>query len=313
MAEPGAPVLRVLVTGATGFMGAAAVQALGDAGYAVRATWHRRPPPAGAAVEWRREDLTGAGDEELCTGVDTVLHLAARAHVTGVARWLPAPFQRVNAAATARLADRARRAGVRRFIYLSTIGVHGRASVIVNGAARPLRAEDPVAPADAYARSKAAGEAALSGAGMETVILRAPLVFGPGVAGNFLRLVRHLDRGLPLPVGPLPALRSLVYVQNLAADLAACVTAPAVAGRTFLLADYDVTVTDLAQRLADLLQRPLRTVALPAWLLRGRALAALTAPLRVDGAPFRAAVPRNRTMDLDTALARTVAAYRAHP
>jgi UDP-glucose 4-epimerase len=306
---------RVLVTGATGFIGAAALAALQRGGHIVRATWHRRRPAPAGVVEWHRLDLAAADDDlaRLMDGVDTVVHLAARAHVTGPGRLRAAPFFCVNADGTRRLAEQARRAGVRRFVFLGTVGVHGSESDIVDGAPRPLRANDPIRPADAYAASKAAAEravAAICTGAMAFTILRAPLVFGPGTGGNFLRLVRHLDRGWPLPVGPWPATRTLVYAENLGEALATTVAAPAVTDSAFLLGDFDVTVTDLAAALAGALGRRLRTVRLPAWMLRGRALRSLTRPLLADSTPFRVATGWQPRIGIEVALARTVQAYR---
>lgn len=307
---------RVLVTGATGFIGAQTLRALQAGGFAVRATWHRRPPPAAPGVDWRQHDLGApagsAGD--LVAGVDTVLHLGARAHVTGPGRFRSSPFDRVNVQGTRHLAVAARRAGVRRFIYLGSAGVHGNESAVVDGVPRPLRADDPFHPADAYARSKLAGETALveacAGGAMQHVILRVPLVFGAGVGGNFLKLMRHVDRGWPLPVASRAAPRTLAGVDNLAAALVTCIRSPGVAGRAFLVGDYDITVPDLARRLARLLGRPLRTLQVPDCLLHGRALRSVTTPLLVDSALFRAVAGWQPQLELDAALECTVCWYR---
>lgn len=309
---------RVLVTGAAGFMGGAALSALRRAGHDLRATWHRHEPPAGVAdVDWQRDDLLEDRDRSagLLRGVDTVVHLAARVHVSGMLRHWSGPFRRANELATRRLAQQAVHTGVRRFVFMSTVGVHGGENRLEHGLPVPLQAGDPLKPRSAYARSKLAAEIALSevcgGSAMELVTLRAPLVFGPGNGGNFFRLLRFLDRGLPLPAGPRPAPRSLVYVENLADLLVTCVQHPGVANRTFLLADFDPTVTDLAGRIASLLGRPLRTLRLPDWLPTGGALRSLTRPLLLDGSPLRAATGWNPPVGLDAALAQTVAWYRS--
>ena len=309
---------RVLVTGAAGFMGAAVLPALHRAGYALRATWHRHAPqPRAAAVEWCQDDLVMDRDrtKDLLRGVDIVLHLAARVHVRGLLRHCTGPFHRANVVATTQLAQQAVRAGVRRFLFLSTVGVHGRENQAGNGVPQALRSGDPLQAQDAYARSKLAAELALAqtctGSGMELVTLRAPLVFGPGNGGNFPRLLRYLDRGLPLPVGPRPAPRSMVYVNNLAELLVVCMRHTGVANNTYLLADFDLAVTALSGKLADLLGRRLRTLQLPELLLRGGALRSLTQPLLVDGEPIRRTTGWQPEIGADAALAQTVAWYRS--
>lgn len=308
---------HVLVTGAAGFIGAATVTALQRDGHSVRATWHRQPPPATSDVEWRRHDLASgsAGLHELLGGVDSVLHLAARAHVTGPARWRAAPFLQVNVEGTRQLAAAARDAGVRRFIYLGSAGVHGSENLVEQGHPRPFRAGDAPHPADAYARSKLEAEVAVQEAcregNMQYTILRAPLVFGAGVAGNFRRLLRHLDRAWPLPAGPRPAPRTLACADILATALSRCISTRDVAGRVLLAGDFDVTVTDLAGRLARLLGRRLRLLHLPEVMLRGRALRSLTMPLLLDCAAYRAFTGTQPAPNLDAALERTVSWYRS--
>jgi nucleoside-diphosphate-sugar epimerase len=308
---------RVLVTGAAGFVGTAVLQALGRAGYTLRATWHRRPPPPGLeGVDWRQDDLTVNRDRasDLLRDVDIVVHAAGRVHVNGPLRCWPAPFLAANALATGELASQARRAGVRRFLFLSTVGVHGLESPMEGAVPRPLRATDPFRPASAYARSKLAGESALAetcaDGVMAPVILRPPLVFGPGNGGNFLRLLRWLDRGLPLPTVARTAARSLMYVENLARLITECVRHPDVAGRTFLVADFDAAVLALAEKLAALLGRPLHAWPLPGWIPAWGPLRAVTKPLIVDAGPIRTATGCHPAVGVDDALARTVAWYR---
>lgn len=146
---------------------------------------------------------------------------------------------------------------------------------------------------------------------MEFLILRPPLIIGPGNGGNFLRLLRFLDRGLPLPVAAQAAPRSLVYVGNLADLLAACVRHADVANRSFLVGDFDVAVTVLAEKLAALLGRRLRTLPLPDWLPAWGPLRGLTQPLLVDAGPIRSVTGWAPATGIDAALAQTVKWYRS--
>ncbi|MEX2644555.1 MAG: NAD-dependent epimerase/dehydratase family protein, partial [Acetobacterales bacterium] len=212
--------MRVLVTGATGFVGRAVVPALLRAGHDPVAAVRRDKPghtadgvPAvriadiGPATEWR----------SALAGVDAVVHLAAWAHRPGAdPREAERECARINAAGTARLASEAAAAGVRRLVYVSTVKVHGERSP----ASRPFTEADAPAPEDAYGRSKLAGERAgadiAAGGGLETVTLRPPLVYGPGVPANFRALIRLCERRPPLPFASIRNRRSLVYVGNLA-------------------------------------------------------------------------------------------------
>jgi UDP-N-acetyl-alpha-D-quinovosamine dehydrogenase len=268
---------RVLVTGAAGFVGRALVPRLAAAGWAVRPATRAETGDIGPGTDWR----------PLLADLDAVVHLAARVHVMRDRAADPEhEFDRVNHRAAAALAAQAATAGVRRFVFLSSIKVHGDASD------HPLAASDAPAPDDAYGRSKLAAERALAnlGGGMTVVALRPPLVYGPGVKGNFRAMLRAIDRGWPLPLGAIANRRSLIYVGNLADAIRTALDAPP---GTYLPSDReDVSTPELIRRAAEALGRPARLFPMPPGLLRGLAVAAgkataadrLTGSLTVDGA-----------------------------
>lgn len=264
---------RVLVTGAAGFVGSALLPRLIEEGRfsvhaAVREGRAGFPP---AVTVHRGMDLAGATDWSACLkGIDCVVHLAARVHVMhdGAADPLT-EFRKVNVEGTLALARQAA-AGVRRFIYLSSIKVNGESTE----AGKPFVEYDLPVPRDPYGISKLEAEQGLISLGRETgmavVIIRPPLVYGPGVKGNFLTMLRWLARGYPLPLGSIANRRSLVSVQNLVDLIVTCITHPNAANQTFLVCDgEDLSTTDLFTRLGGALGKPARLLPVPAWLLAG--------------------------------------------
>jgi len=199
-------------------------------------------------------------------GVDVVVHLAAIAHqLQGEA--VESTYHALNCEATERLARAAAGAGVRRFVFMSSIKVNGERTPID----RPFRANDAPQPEDRYARSKREAERALASLGgkMEMVVVRPPLVYGPGVRANFLRLIRLVDRRWPLPLGGVRNRRSLIYVGNLADLIVAAATVPAAGGRMLLAADgEDLSTPQLVSEIGAALGTPARLVSVPMGLLR---------------------------------------------
>jgi nucleoside-diphosphate-sugar epimerase len=219
-------------------------------------------------------NLETASDlEGVLAGAGCVVHLAARAHVLNETESDPvAAFQRANVEATQRLARAAVAAGVRRFVFVSSIGVHGNATC-----GTPFTELDEPAPTELYARSKLQAEQALrvlaAETGLEVVVVRPPLVYGPGAEGNFHRLVRLAASGVPLPLGSIRNRRSLIGVDNLAQFLVLCCRHPAAAGQVFIAAEPDVHSTPgLIAALADALGRPDRIFPCPEALLRAGAV-----------------------------------------
>jgi nucleoside-diphosphate-sugar epimerase len=239
-------VTRVLVTGASGFIGRPLAAALADAGYTVRAAARGRRGldfPSGIELAALPDLAQPADWRPLLAGVDAVVHVAAIAHVGSD---IPeATYDRVNHRATAELARAAATAGVSRFVFISSTRAQAGAA-----ADRPLRETDAPSPTDAYGRSKLAAEAALRAAGIPYTILRPALVYGPGAKGNLASLMRIAALPLPLPFGAFANRRSLVALDNLIAAVRFALEDARAVNETFLVADPDaVTVAELVAML----------------------------------------------------------------
>lgn len=267
--------VTVLITGADGFAGRCCCPVLADAGHRVVGIT-RKPPAAGSLPAHPAIALRAVGDigpdtdwGDTLRGVDAVIHLANRAHVLHETAKDPMrEFRRVNVSGTARLCKMAAGAGVRRFLYISSIGVNGRGTK-----ENPFSESDRPNPQDPYAVSKWEAEERLrqisAEDGIELVILRPPLMYGPGVKGNFLRLLKLVDAGVPLPLGGVGNRRSFLGAGNLAHLLERCLTHPSAAGNMFVASDgEDLSTTELVSAIAIALGRPARLFRVPAALMR---------------------------------------------
>lgn len=253
----------ILVTGADGFVGKALCGRLGKDGLDFRRGVRQKTFPNDAGIG----DIGPETDwGPSLAGCEAVVHLAARVHVMcDTARDPLFEFRQVNVAGTINLARQAAQAGVRRFVFLSSAKVNGEQGVFSE--------EDLPRPQDAYANSKWEAEQGLhemaAETGMEIVILRPPLVYGPGVGANFLRLMRSVDLGLPLPLGSVENQRSLIYVENLVDAIMVCLSRPSAAGKTYLVSDGVALSTPiLIRQLAQALGRSSRLLPLPAGWIR---------------------------------------------
>lgn len=290
----------VLVSGAGGFVAGAVIPSLIRAGWQVRAASRSpqtiRTSPGLTAVA--APDLGPDADwAPLLHDCDVVIHLAARVHVLHETAADPeADFQRVNAHGTATLARQAADCGVRRLVLASSIKVNGETTPQDH----PFTANDPMAPQDPYARSKADAERALwavcSEGTLQGVVVRPPLVYGPGAKGNFATLLSAVRRHLPLPLACIGNRRSLISRHNLASALTLCADHPAAPGQTFLVSDgEDLSTADLIRQMAQALSTHAVMLPVPDPLLRilltcsgqRRLIPRLLDSLTVDAMPIR--------------------------
>jgi nucleoside-diphosphate-sugar epimerase len=272
----------VLVTGANGFVGSWLCRALGEAGVQVRGVGRREAAPSPPGVAYHRVDiLDAAALRPVLAGVDAVVHLAARVHV--MREWAADPlreFRRVNVDGTRILLDEASRAGVTRFVFASTVKAVGEASDDAMTEQTPPRPQDP------YGESKLEAEELIRGVAerqpLRTAILRFPLLYGPRMKGNMLRLFRLVDRGIPLPFGLVRNQRSIAFVGNVVAAVLAVLESSLASSRTFFVSDgRDLATPELVRLIGRALGRNARLLPVPPALLRAAGLAGdLIATLR---------------------------------
>ncbi|MHC8396049.1 UDP-glucose 4-epimerase family protein [Pseudomonas sp. LB3P93] len=263
---------RILLTGVSGFVGGAIHQRLSKDNVRPLTVALRQPLPElpTSTTQTLVSALDGDTDwTEALAGVDAVIHSAARVHVMNDTSEDPlTEFRRINVAGTLNLATQAADAGVRRFVYISSIKVNGEGTVLGS----PFFADAVPGPVDPYGISKMEAEQALrvlaDRTGMEVVIVRPPLVYGPGVKANFLSMMRWLNKGIPLPFGSIHNRRSLVALDNLVDLIVVCVDHPAAANQTFLVSDgEDLSTSQLLRRMGTALGAPARLLPVPCWML----------------------------------------------
>lgn len=253
--------MRILVTGASGFVGSALCANLVEQGFMVLGAVRRLPDREIAGVDYRIvADLSGDTNwSEVLSGVDVVVHCSARVHVMQDIEKDPLEvFREVNVKGTIRLAEQAVDKGLKRFIYISSLKVNGECT---DG--NPFKADDIPKPTDPYSISKLEAEQALKGIArktdLEIVIIRPPLVYGIGVRANFLRLMRTIKLGFPLPLGAIRNSRSLVALDNLVALIVTCLDNKAAANQIFLVSDgEDLSTPELFRRTARAMRRTAR-------------------------------------------------------
>ena len=311
----------VLLTGATGFVGRAVIRQLAEAGAPVRAIVRSTVALPGAAQVYPIGNLTQPVEWlPHLVGVKVVVHMAARVHVIREREADPlAAFRRVNVEGTRAIYAAAREAGVRRFVFLSSVKAMGE------GSPAPYRESDTPHPVDPYGISKLEAERVLAeeraSGGPEFVVLRPPLVYGPGVRGNFRRLLRlaYLSGRIPLPLGGIPNKRSLVSLDNLVSAIETVASHPEAADQTFLVSDAeDLSTSELIAQLAASLGRSARLFHCPERLVRtaarmvGQASEAerLLGSLQVDSIKIRERLGWNPPQTVAAGLEETAAWWR---
>lgn len=305
--------MKILVTGATGFVGRALCDHLLQKGHACIPAVRRA---SGLPHECVVGDMDGGTDwRTALTGCDAVVHLAARVHVIHDTEAAPlALYRETNTASTLNLARQAAQAGVRRFVFVSSIKVNGE------GRDAPYRETDTPAPEDPYAISKWEAEQGLwriaRETGLEVVVLRPPLVYGAGVKANLRRLLDTVARGWPLPLGAIENRRSLLYLGNFVDAIRLCVEHPAASGQTFLIDDGEpVSTPELVRAVARAMGRPACLLPVPAGMLefagaligKRAAVARLTGSLWVDSSLIRTRLDWTPPYSMADGLAATVA------
>ena len=278
--------------------------------HAFHGSWFQQTSQEGGSLpktQWAR----------MLAGANTVIHLAARVHVMNdTAPDQLAEFRKINVHGTKNLALAAVAHGVKRFVYISSVKVNGELTL----PKKAFTEKDATHPSDPYAVSKYEAEIALrqiaSKTGMEVIIIRPPLIYGPGVKANFAALLRAVARGVPLPLGAIHNLRSLVGVGNLTDFILACMTHPAAANQTFLVSDgEDLSTAALVRHMAQAMGRPAHLLPIPPWLLQAggtvlgkhAAVQRLCSNLQVDIRKAHDLLGWTPPISVDEGLRRTIA------
>lgn len=313
--------MRLAITGAGGFVGRALLRAASAAGHETVALTRATAPVAGAGTTVTCAGLTDRDAlRRAFAGADAIVHLAARVHVMQAeGRDGDARFHEANVEGTRAVVEAATASGARRLLFVSTAKVHGE------GQAVPYRGSDALRPVGGYARSKAEAEAvvaAVDAGRLGWTILRPPLVHGPGVSGNFRRLLHLATLGarIPLPFGALDNPRSLVAVDNLADLMLHALRSDAAIGRAFLVSDdEDLSTTELLRRLGRALGHPVRLFGVPMGVVRGtfgllgRGADAdrLVGSFTVDGSAVRSELEWTAPLTVDAGLALVAQWWRS--
>lgn len=330
---------KILVTGSDGFVGSHLCRELLFRGACVLAARRVRSDiraETGSEILKKRINVEqkphlqnivigDIGPNSDCTqvlvGVNAVVHLAARVHMMHDTASDPlAEFRKVNVEGTRRVAESAAKAGVRRFLFLSSVKVVGE---VTEDGMSPLTEADLPQPKDAYGVSKWEAEQTLreieQRTDLEVVIIRPPLIYGPAVKGNFLSLIRLVERGIPLPFASIRNQRSLLGLTNLADLICCCLVHPAAAGETFHASDGDdVSTPELVRRISQALGRSSRLLAIPLWMTKlsgtvtgkSEQVKRLCSSLQIDSSKVRQVLDWTPPCTMAEELAR-VAAWRA--
>jgi UDP-glucose 4-epimerase len=308
--------MKVLVTGASGFVGSALCEHLIERGLTTTGIVRHFPANPVPGVDYQIvSDLSKSKLwKEILAGVDVVVHCAARAHVMRDSEIDPlAVYREVNVEGTRYLAEQAVSYGIKRFIYISSIKVNGEGT-----SEQPFKADDIPAPEDAYGISKWEAEQVLQkivcNSKLEIVIIRPPLVYGPEVRANFFKLMRLVKSGLPLPLGAINNSRSFVALDNLVDLILICLDHPAAIDQTFLVSDGDdLSTPELLRRTAKAFGKSPRLIPIPVLLLKATALLLgkkdfyqrLCGPLQIDIGKAKQLLGWTPKVSVDAALLKT--------
>ncbi len=263
---------KVLVTGATGFVGSHLVRHLAEKGYKVRGVSRKEVSPFPEMNNYEHAKIQDVYSAEawqsLLADVDIVVHLIAKTHSSdsGDLKALP-DYRHINVDITKALLDASSAAGVKRFIYLSSIKAVGEETPID----KPFTEESPCHPVDSYGISKWEAEELIQKykERIDTVIFRPPMIYGPGVKGNFLRLLKAVDRGFPLPFGMIENARSMLYVGNLTDAILTCLQSEKAAGQIYHVADSETPSTkEIMVEMGRHMGKKPRLVPVPKVMLR---------------------------------------------
>ncbi len=313
--------MAVLVTGANGFIGSALCAKLHQAGVLVRSVVRSQKPPSEGRDVVSIDTLSSKTDwNRAVQNINQIVHLAARVHIMKDKSTDPlSEFRFVNVEGTTALAQQAAAAGVKRFVFLSSIKVNGELTEV----GKPFTADDAPKPSDPYGISKHEAEQSLrqiaSETGMEVVIVRAPLVYGPGVKANFASMMRYVALGIPLPLGAINNARSMVALDNLVDLLVTCLKHPAAVGETFLASDgEDLSTSDLLRRTARAMGKEAFLFHVPSFVLEGVAaflgkrdmVDRLCGSLQVDISKTRQLLGWIPPISVDEGLRRAVFGFR---
>ncbi len=308
---------KVLITGSNGFVGHHLAQYLQQCGYQIVHTYRYLPDNIQASDQHFAVGNIDADTQwtKPLEGVDTIVHLAARVHVMKETDSDPlSAFRLVNIEGTLNLAKQAVAAGVKRFVYLSSIKVNGEQTD-----STPFYESDQPNPEDPYGLSKYEAEQQLlelsKQTGLEIVIIRPPLVYGPGVKGNFATMMRWIAKGVPLPFGAIQNKRSLIALDNLVSFISCCIEHPKAANEVFLISDgEDVSTTELLQKVAKAMGRQISLVPVPvSWMIFSAKLLGkqavtdrLFGSLQVDSSKARKLLNWKPVINMDEQLSKMV-------
>lgn len=316
--------MKILITGASGFVGAHLTRYLASIHHELLSMTRSKDAILSIAtekIEWKQVgDISSLFNWDVyLKDIETVIHLANRAHVMNESDVNPlAIYRSINTDGTLQLARQAAAAGVKRFIFVSSVKVNGESTL-------PEQKFSPASeniPSDPYGLSKYEAEQGLKElslkTGIEVVIIRPPLIYGPGVKANFLKMMQWVEKGIPLPLGSITNQRSLLGIDNLLDFISVCLTHPKAAGQTFLISDdHDVSTTELLKEIAAAMHRPSRLLPIPQFALekglillgQGHIAERLCASLQLDITLAKTLLSWKPPYSFRDQISKTVAAY----